>query len=158
MSDGGQMLMHATAIAFGRRAVLLRGESGTGKSDLALRLLTLEASSLVGLGITADGPARLVSDDQVRLQRIGDEIIASAPETIRGLIEVRGVGIVTVPTVTEAAVHLIVELISAEAVPRLPPDAATEDVLGIAIPVVGLHAFHASTPLKIAVALHRARS
>ena len=73
------ILLHATAVAIDGRAVLLRGPSGSGKSDLALRLI--------------DAGARLVADDQSELSRRGDVLMVRAPATIAGLIEVRGLGI-----------------------------------------------------------------
>ncbi len=76
------LLVHATAVAIEGEAVLLRGPSGSGKSDLALRLI--------------DGGAQLVADDQTLLRRAGGRVLASAPPAIAGLLEVRGVGVVRV--------------------------------------------------------------
>ncbi|HJZ14329.1 MAG TPA: hypothetical protein VJ251_02575, partial [Stellaceae bacterium] len=83
------ILVHATAIAIDGRAVLLRGPSGAGKSDLALRLI--------------DGGARLVADDQAELRRAGERVMVRAPAEIAGLIEVRGIGILQVEPLAEAA-------------------------------------------------------
>src|SRR5690606_10091511 len=80
--------LHATCIAFGEFGVLLIGPSGSGKSDLALRLID---EGGFGIG-TSRLEAALVSDDQVLLQRQGDEVMASAPATIAALLEVRGLG------------------------------------------------------------------
>ena len=76
--SGETILVHATAIAIGGRAVLLRGPSGSGKSDLALRLI--------------DAGARLVSDDYSQLRREDDTILVRAPKPISGLIEAREIG------------------------------------------------------------------
>jgi len=130
--------IHGTCVAVGRHGVLIRGRSGAGKSDLALRL--------IGEG------ARLVADDQVVLRRAAGKIIASAPKTLRGLIEARGVGIVSVPTAASAALCLIVELVAPRTVARLP-DPAFATVAGVAIPVVRLAPFEASAPLKVRLAL-----
>src|SRR5689334_24249403 len=83
-------LVHGTCVALGRRAALLRGPSGAGKSDLALRFLALS---------NEDGEkALLVADDQVFVGSNGSgELVASAPPTIAGKIEVRGLGIIEVP-------------------------------------------------------------
>ena len=130
--------IHGTCVAVGRRGVLIRGRSGAGKSDLALRLI-------------ADG-ARLVADDQVLLRRVARKVMASAPKTVRGLIEVRGVGIVPVPTAASTPLCLIVDLVSPRAVPRLPePELAT--LAGIAIPVMRLTPYEASAALKVRLAL-----
>jgi serine kinase of HPr protein (carbohydrate metabolism regulator) len=130
--------IYGTCVAVGRRGVLIRGRSGAGKSDLALRLI-------------ADG-ARLVADDQVLLRRVAGKVTASAPKTLRGLIEVRGVGIVPVPTASSAALCLIVDLVSPRAVPRLPePVFAT--LAGVAVPLVIVTPFEASAPLKVRLAL-----
>src|SRR6185312_10220968 len=70
------LLLHATTVAIDGAAVLLRGPSGSGKSDLALRLI--------------DAGARLVADDQSELRRVGEVVVVRAPDALRGLIEVRG--------------------------------------------------------------------
>ncbi|MGE3652127.1 MAG: HPr kinase/phosphorylase, partial [Reyranellaceae bacterium] len=75
--------IHATCVALPEGGVLLRGDSGAGKSDLALRLI--------------DGGARLVADDRTDLMREGDLLIARAPTSIAGLIEARGLGILRLP-------------------------------------------------------------
>src|SRR5580658_2542678 len=95
--SGDTLLVHATAVAIGGRAVLLRGPSGSGKSDLALRLI--------------DAGARLVADDRSELWRAGDAILVRSPATIAGLIEARGVGILTVDPLPTARLALIVDLV-----------------------------------------------
>jgi HPr kinase/phosphorylase len=112
--SGSTLLVHGTTVALDGGAVLLRGPSGIGKSDLALRLI--------------DRGARLVADDQTVLRRAGDRLVASAPATIAGLLEIRGVGI--------------------EAVERLP-EPRSETVLGLAIPLVALVPHEASSPAKL---------
>lgn len=147
-----RVLMHGTAVAIGSTAVLLRGPSGAGKSDLALRLLALRPDVLFGIGLPAKA-AVLVADDQVWLERKGDSILASAPETIQGKLEVRGIGIVAVPTTASAELYLIIDLVTPAQVPRLPLDWLSEDVLGLPIAVMKLSAFEASSPLKVVLAL-----
>ena len=145
-----RQLVHATCVAVdgagGLRAVLIRGSSGTGKSDLAMRMI--------------DGGARLVSDDQCELWREdgadGAYVLARAPETIAGSLEVRGVGIVSVPAVPQAPVALLVDLVAPEAVERMPED-ETEDLLGLDLPRIALHAFEAGAPAKLRLVL-RARA
>jgi HPr kinase/phosphorylase len=131
-------LVHATSVAIGGRAVLLRGPSGSGKSDLALRLI--------------DAGARLVADDQTRIWRDGDVLLARAPESIAGLIEVRGVGIVRVESVPVARLVLIADLVAVQHVERLP-EPSSETIFGLAIPRVALAPFEASAPIKLRLAL-----
>jgi len=137
------MRLQATAVAIAGTAVLLRAPPGAGKSDLALRL--------IGERPPDNGqPAYLLSDDQVIIARDGYTLTARAPEKIAGLIEIRGVGIRRVPSVSGARVGLIIDLVTREAVPRLPSDPLpTEDVLGLPVPVAKLAPFEASAPLKV---------
>jgi serine kinase of HPr protein (carbohydrate metabolism regulator) len=131
-------LIHATAVAIDGRAVLLRGASGSGKSDLALRLI--------------DAGARLVADDQSEVWRRGDEIIVRAPAAIAGLLEVCGVGIVRLDALPEAPVALIVDLVGLEALERLP-ERQTERILGVALPLIRVAPFEASAAAKLRLAL-----
>lgn len=132
----GPHLIHATAIAIGGRAVLLLGRPGAGKSDLALRLI--------------DRGARLIADDQVVLTLAANGLVASAPPSIAGLIEMRGVGLVPVPPLATAPVALLVDL---EAVPERLPLPASRELAGRMVPVVALRPFEASAPLKVERAL-----
>lgn len=135
------LLIHATAIAIdtaaGPRAVLLRGPSGSGKSDLGLRLI--------------DAGARLIADDQSELHRRGEAIIVRPPLTIAGLIEVRGLGIVRMDALAEAPLALIADLASLDAIERLPAR-ATERLLDLAIPRIAVAPFEASAAAKVALA------
>ena len=131
--------LHASTVALDGRAVLITGPSGSGKSDLALRLL--------------DRGFALVSDDQTLVHRQGDKLIASAPPTIAGKLEVRGVGIVDVETVADIPLALIVELTSD--IQRLPDDSRERQVLGLSLPLVTIDALTASAPAKVALALDR---
>ena len=134
------MTIHATAVAIGsgtsRHAVLLTGPSGTGKSDLALRLI--------------DRGAMLIADDRVALSRDGACVLASPPPTLAGLIEVRGIGIVAMPYIADVPIALVIDLAGT---PDRLPEPATRDLLGVAIRVVVLAAFEASAPLKVERAL-----
>jgi HPr kinase/phosphorylase len=134
----GPLLLHATAIAIGGHAVLLCGASGAGKSDLGLRLI--------------DAGARLIADDQSELIRRGDRVIVRAPSTIAGLLEVRGIGIFRLDALAEAPVALLVDLVPAETLERLPAR-RSETVLGLALPRIALAPFEASAAAKLRLAL-----
>ncbi len=140
---GGAVRMHATCVAIGGKGVLLRGSPSAGKSDLAFRVIG---------GPAPEGQRRayLVADDQVELSRADDRLVARPPQPIAGLLEIRGVGILRVPCVTDAEVALIVDLVSPDAVLRLPPaPLPTEDILGLQVPRAKLAPFEASAPLKL---------
>ena len=129
--------LHASAVARNDRAVLITGASGSGKSDLALRLI--------------DRGYSLVSDDQTIVKRDGDRLLASAPPTIAGKLEVRGLGIVEMQRVEDIPVALIIELTSD--VQRLPDDSRERVILGVKLPVVSIDAMTASAPAKATIAL-----
>jgi serine kinase of HPr protein (carbohydrate metabolism regulator) len=130
-------LIHATCVAIGARAVLLTGPSGAGKSDLALRLI--------------DRGAVLVSDDQTALSVESDRLIAAAPATIAGKIEVRGLGIVAMPHLSPMPVALVIEL-SRPPLERIP-EKRTRDLCGMAIPAIALDPFETSATVKAEMAL-----
>lgn len=131
--------LHASTVALDGRAVLICGPSGSGKSDLALRLL--------------DRGFTLVSDDRTIVRKDGGKLIASAPETIKGKLEVRGVGIVEMETVSDIPLAMVVELTSD--IERLPDDDRERLIMGTGIPLIRVDAMTASAPSKVAVALDR---
>ena len=131
--------VHASTVATDGRAVLIAGPSGSGKSDLALRLL--------------DRGFTLVSDDRTVVKKDGDRLLATAPPTIAGKLEVRGIGIVEVERLSDIPVALIVELTSD--IQRLPDDSRERPILGIKLPLITIDAMTASAPSKVALALDR---
>ena len=131
--------VHNSCVAIGGRGVLLGGRSGRGKSDLALRLI--------------DRGASLVSDDYTFVRRVDGRLLATAPDTIAGKIEVRGVGILEFPTERDVPVALFVDL-DMDAT-RLPMAGEQRMVAGVAIPVMGLSALEASAPIKVEAALRQ---
>lgn len=143
-------LVHGTCVALGRLGVLLRGGAGSGKSDLALRFMALP-----GEGALCPG---LVADDQVYVSANPDgTLTASAPPTIAGKIEVRGLGIMPVPFLPEAELVLVCDLVGGKDVPRMPPESEKATVLaGVPLPTLRLAPFEASAPLKLKMALLRA--
>jgi len=128
--------IHAGCVAIGGRGVLIAGRSAAGKSDLAMRLI--------------DRGAALVADDYVGLRCEGERLIASPPPNIAGKIELRGVGILTLPFLAEAPVALLVDLDLDVA--RLP-DPQRRELCGVAIPAIGLNALEPSAPIKVEAAL-----
>jgi serine kinase of HPr protein (carbohydrate metabolism regulator) len=139
-------------VALGRTAALLRGPPGSGKSDLALRFLFLARRGPAAL----EAPT-LVADDQVLVARDGTRLLASAPDSIRGKMEVRGVAIVEVKSLAEAELALVVDLVPAHEVERLPEEDARACILGVDLPLVRLSPWEASAPIKLAIALARAK-
>ena len=131
--------VHASTVALDGRAVLISGPSGSGKSDLALRLL--------------DRAFTLVSDDQTIVSRDGDRLLAAAPPNIAGKLEIRGIGIVEIDHHDNVPIALIVELTSD--IQRLPDDSRERPILGVALPVISIDAMTASAPSKVAIALDR---
>ena len=131
--------IHASTVSTDGRAVLISGPSGSGKSDLALRLL--------------DRGFTLVSDDQTIVRREGDRLVSSAPPTIKGKLEIRGIGIVDMDTVADVPVALYVELTSE--IVRLPDDRRERPVLGVNLPLISVDAQTASAASKVALALDR---
>lgn len=133
--------VHATCVALLDvdgvwSGVLLRGPSGVGKSDLALRLI--------------DEGARLVTDDQAELRPVGDTLLACAPETIAGKIEARGIGIVELPHMDAVPLRLVCDLVAPgeDWVARLP-DPGVVRLAGIELPLIVLAPFEASAPAKL---------
>jgi serine kinase of HPr protein (carbohydrate metabolism regulator) len=131
--------IHASTVASQGRAVMITGPSGAGKSDLALRLL--------------DRGFALVSDDQTIVRRKHGRLIASAPTTIAGKLEIRGIGIVAVDRIDAVPVALLVELLPEPE--RLPDDKRERSLLGVSLPLVSIDAMAASAPAKVALALDR---
>ncbi|HEU5047810.1 MAG TPA: HPr kinase/phosphatase C-terminal domain-containing protein [Rickettsiales bacterium] len=130
--------VHASCVAIHSKGVLLFGEPGSGKSDLALRLI--------------DRGAVLVSDDRVNLRKEGEHLIAKAPENIAGLMEIRGLGIMRLTMESDVPVCLAVQLVDRRVVDRLPV-AETFECLGMHIPQIRLSPFDASAPIRIEMAL-----
>lgn len=131
--------LHASTVAVDGRAVLISGPSGSGKSDLALRLI--------------DRGFTLVSDDQTIVKRDGDRLLATAPPTIAGKIEIRGIGIIEMERSSDVPVALWIELTSD--IQRIPDDSRERPILGVSLPLVSIDAMTASAPAKVALALDR---
>ena len=122
--------IHATAIAFGNRGVLIRGVPGSGKSELALRLIDSQ-----GFGRGAKPlRAKLVADDQVLLVREGSGIVMRAPNSISGKLEIRGVGIIELPHKSKTKLVLVIDLKPQTEIERMPEaDDLLTEILGLNI-------------------------
>ena len=129
---------HATCVVITDKGVLIRGPSGSGKSDLALRLI--------------EAGARLVADDYVELSARDGEVWATAPDTIKNKMEVRGVGVISRPAVDQARLEVVLDLSESTAIDRLP-DAKFSVLEGIAIRTYSIYPFEASAIAKIKVIL-----
>ncbi len=144
---GASENLHGTAIALGSAGALIRGAPGSGKSDLALRCLALAPTGLIA------GEALLIADDRVDVAREDGRIRMTAPATIRGRIEVRGVGIMTVPHALSATLALVADLVGPEEIERMPDPELKTAILGVELPLLRLAPFEASAPVKLLLAL-----
>lgn len=129
--------LHASCVAIGDRAVLIEGRSGTGKSDLALRLI--------------DRGAVLVSDDYTVLTRRDGALTASPPATIAGKMEVRGLGLIEVGYVQDVPVALVV--VADNDPVRMPEAEALRAIAGVMLPELRLSLLESSAPIKVERAL-----
>jgi HPr kinase/phosphorylase len=142
------ILLHASCVALGDDAILILGASGSGKSDLVLGLIDQP-----GYGIGNDLiRARLVSDDQTVIERRGDALFATSPKPIAGLLEIRGQGIVAVDHVPEARLTLVVRLVPAAEIERLP-EATTTSIAGVALREIRIDPGKATAAARIRAAL-----
>lgn len=135
---------HATGVVFCGHGLLLRGPSGSGKSDLALRLI--------------DAGGKLVADDHTRIVREDAGLVMRPPETIRGMIEVRGVGLLKMPFCAAARLDVVVDLVVHDAVERLPErtqKSFTEGPFdGAVLRFLRLYPFESSAVAKLRAFLH----
>jgi serine kinase of HPr protein (carbohydrate metabolism regulator) len=129
--------------------VLILGDSGAGKSGLALRLIDEPGYGISGLLQRGE----LVADDQVVVTRQAERLVATAPAALRGKLEIRGLGIVSLATPPSADLALVVKLQDHPAIERLP-DGRSFDILGLALPLGELEASMASSPARIRAALN----
>lgn len=130
--------IHASLVDYLGRGILLRGAPGSGKSDLALRLI--------------DGGAQLVADDRVRLRRKGQVVFGAPPPELAGLLEVRGIGIFRLNNLEEGRIDLVVDLVGESEVERLPAP-RHETWFGVLVPVLALAPFAASAAAALRLAV-----
>lgn len=135
--------VHATAVVRhgrqGWRGVLLRGASGAGKSDMALRLI--------------DAGWSLVADDYVHVFASGGGLFACAPDRIAGRIEARGLGVVSLPFRSVGRILLVADCIQAP--PERLPEPERETLAGISLPRLMLDVRPASAVVTLGLAIER---
>ena len=131
--------VHASCVEINKKGVLIYGPSGSGKSDLTLRLIM-------------EHGATLIADDRVNLQVLKGKINGVAPKILEGLLEVRGVGIVKFPSVS-TNLSLAVRLVEKREMVERFPESETYEFGGVKIPQISFYAFDSSTPSKILAAL-----
>jgi len=133
------MIRHAGLIARRMagvwRGVMIEGPSGSGKSDLAFRAL--------------DRGFRLVADDRVVVWASEGRLYGRAPDTLRGLIELRGVDVIAVEPLPLCEIGFVARL----EIPERIPESATETILGIAVPLLAVNPFETSAPAKLSRAM-----
>ena len=133
-------MVHASTVAIQGHAVLIEGASGSGKSDLALRLI--------------DRGATLISDDYTLVKRGESGLLACAAPNIQGRIEVRGIGIVALPFVDERPVGLVVTL--SQQIERMPAEKRIRAIAGLEVPAIVIDSREPSAPIKVEIALREA--
>lgn len=143
-------IIHATCISIAGVGVLLRAPSGGGKSDLALRLIDQP-----GRGIGKDVMAAvLIADDRVALWQDQNRLMASCPNTLSGLLEVRGLGIVQLAHEPAVQLELIVDLVAKADIERMPDLSQNRHSLcGVVLPAIAIAPFEASAPAKLRAAV-----
>ena len=130
--------IHASCVCIKNKGILFLGDSGSGKSDISLRLI-------------ADYKATLIGDDRIDIIAKGNNIIASAPKNLSGLLEVRGIGIIKVKTKRKNKIDLAVFL-TQDKIERMPEPLYYE-LLDKKIPLININPFEASATAKILAAL-----
>ena len=133
---------HSTSVVIEDLGLLIRGQSGSGKSDLALRLI--------------DSGATLISDDLTICKKIGDYLYLYPHSNTKGLLEVREIGIMTVPYVENIKLTLVVELVEEE-FERIPAMMSC-NILGIKFPKIKLFGKSSSAVAKIKIKLNQIRN
>ena len=130
--------IQATAVEVNGKGVLLRGPSGSGKSDLAVRLI--------------DRGARLIADDYVVAEPNADAASLAPPEAIAGMLEIRGTGLVKMEYARDVPPRLVVDLVPIKEIERMP-EPGEISICGAPVPVIKLNPFHASAPIILEMEL-----
>jgi HPr kinase/phosphorylase len=148
MSEGAPTIaptIHASAVLVGAKAVLIRGPSGSGKSQLALTLLQAAQAGHLRF-------ARLVADDRVHVEAVNGRLLVRAASALKGLLELRGSGIQSIKPEPVAAIGYVVDL-AAEDAARLPERQAQEEAVieGIRLPRLAVASGQEALPLLLAL-------
>lgn len=139
----GNPTIHATAVLVGARAMLIRGPAGSGKSRLAFGLLNAGTAGLLPF-------TRLVTDDRTHVEAVNGRLLVRPPEQLKGLIEVRGLGVRRLPFEPVAVAGWVVDLAASDA-DRLPqPEAETATVEGVTLARLAVAAGVDPLPLVLA--------
>lgn len=126
--------IHATALFLDGLGILLMGKSGSGKSDLALRLIK-------------QNKGELIADDRTELRNNNGQITASAPKILQGLLEVRGIGIIKQKFLESQKIDIIIDLDTSPQ--RIPAEEESREISGISLPLFYLNSFEISATLKV---------
>ena len=138
--------IHATCVALDGHAVIVRGDPGSGKSDLALRLIDEPGFGVCGEQILA----KLVADDQIILKRSADDLVVSPASSLAGLMEIRGLGIAKVPYVEDVPLAMVVDIEPTSNIERLPdPEFKTFEALGVSVPRIAIDASQSSAAARV---------
>ena len=117
--DAKTMLLHASCVSINGNGVLICGSSGSGKSSLAINLIALGAE--------------LVADDRTIVRHVGSDVMASCPDSISSLIEARGIGFLTPPTLSDTRLSLVVDLETLQT--QRVPKSESYELFGIKLPL-----------------------
>ena len=134
--------IHSTSVVIEDLGLLIRGQPGSGKSDLALRLI--------------DSGATLISDDLTICKKIGDYLYLYPHSKTKGLLEVREIGIMTVPYVENIKLTLVVELVEEEC--ERIPEMMSCSILGMKFPKIKIFGKSSSAVAKIKIKLNQIRN
>lgn len=144
----GQQTVHGTLVAIGEKGLLLIGPSGAGKSDLALRLMSSGAPAQLGLA-----QPELVADDRVCIDVRAETAFGAAPAKLAGQLEVRNIGIITMPYKSEVAITAIIELDQQQDPPRLPPEPLPRHAINqVSLPKLRINPFENTAVEKLLLA------
>jgi serine kinase of HPr protein (carbohydrate metabolism regulator) len=136
-------LINGTAVAWRGQGILILGPSGSGKSDLTLRLI--------------DAGALLVADDVVEMKREGRQLLLSfppeGPADLKGKMEVKGLGIMSVPVAPPDVALALVFQATPPAEVELIPESLESEWLGVQVTTLGIHLLEPSAPAKVRLAL-----
>ena len=139
------MILHAGLIAMRSggvwRGALITGSSGVGKTDLMLRAL--------------DCGFRLVADDRTLAWILDGRLYGRAPDTLGGLMELRGIGVIGEPALPVAEIALVLRCEDEQSEVERIPEPEFQQIEGLAVPLLHAHALDASAPAKLGRALIR---